>query len=114
MSDTADLWNAIKEERKVERHSRHDSSEANFKDAQESANLAGMTLRACVAGIHYQLRGRDWLINLYPGNQRIYRDSNKSKAPYLKLAFDRDWTLTDIVRAAKEAIEKTSNTKEKP
>ena len=48
---------------------------------------------------HYQLRGNRWLLNLYPGNQRIYADRQQANTPPW-LNVPDPWTLTDVVRAA--------------
>ena len=40
-----------------------------------------------------------WLLNIYPGNRRLYHDQNRM-GPFLSVP--DDWTLLDVVRAAVE------------
>lgn len=57
---------------------------------------------------HYQLMPRDrhWLLNIYPGNCRLYYDRNKAKPPYLRI--DSPWTLTEVVQAMVHELERKS------
>lgn len=51
--------------------------------------------------VHYLLEpaGGAWLVNLYPGNGRVYGDRNRpERGPYL--ALPERWTLRDAVLAA--------------
>lgn len=41
---------------------------------------------------------RQWRINIYPSNQRIWWDKKCGKAPYFELPFP--WTLFDVVKKA--------------
>lgn len=55
--------------------------------------------------VHYQLRHltNGWILDIYPGNQRLYRPNRKPRAPFLTLKLDDDvetWTLMDVVKAA--------------
>ena len=47
---------------------------------------------------HYQLFPVDktWLINIYPGNQRLYHDVKK-RGPFLELR-GQVWALIDVVK----------------
>lgn len=48
---------------------------------------------------HYQIMPitRRWLLNLYPGNQRVYTDPNKpERGPYLGLR--SPWGLVDVIQ----------------
>jgi len=60
---------------------------------------------------HYQLTCDGWLLDIYPGNQRIYRPppggSHPNKAPHLVLPDERDWSLRDVVIAAHATREAT-------
>ena len=62
-----------------------------------------MTLRKH-SEIHYSLEWGDLRhLNIYPSNQRLYQDSNRS-GPYLRVRRSQDngeaWTLVDVVEAA--------------
>lgn len=47
---------------------------------------------------HYQIRHRSgWILDLYPGNQRIYRNPTRVRSPHLKLP--RPWSLGDVIDA---------------
>lgn len=47
---------------------------------------------------HFQITRRGaWTLNLYPGNQRIYRGRERN-APYLELP--TPWTIRDVIVAA--------------
>jgi len=78
-----------------------------FEDAAGIAEQAGLSLVQRTQA-HYHLLPADgsWLINLYPGNQRIYHDRNKP-GPFLRLARDRAWDLIDAVEAAITALKKS-------
>ena len=81
---------------------RTDAAADEMSTASKAAASAGMTITQPSA-IHFQLRGRGWLMNIYPSNQRLYTDRNH-RAPFLRMPTDRDWTLMDVVVAAIEAL----------
>ena len=70
----------------------------DYHAAVRMAHEAGLVL-ARRSESHYQLyRSREgWLLNVDPGNQRLYSDPNHPRPPYLGLP--RPWTLPDVVRA---------------
>lgn len=88
-----------------ERHeTKHERLATARKDLIEAETLAaqnGLYLRRCTDS-HYQLRGARWLLNLYPGNQRLYRDPTKDQLGWLELP--DPWTLLDVVHAAAEMV----------
>jgi hypothetical protein len=89
MSDIIDGFRAMKEERQADGVRRREHNINLFEAAKNMAQLHGLHLRQ-LSAVHYQLRkfgGVGWLINLYPGNQRIYADGRR-KAPYLRIAKD--------------------------
>jgi len=62
-----------------------------------AAKDSGMTLKQH-SDQHYQLSHPDgWLLNIYPGNRRLYHDKNR-KGPFLQVPLE--WTLLDVVNAA--------------
>jgi hypothetical protein len=80
------------------REKRRDAAEAAFPEARALAASAEFRLlRHSVA--HYQLWSPDrkWLLNIYPGNRRLFHDKEKS-GPYLRVP--DEWTLLDVVQAA--------------
>ena len=87
------------EQSQAERKARRIGASQDFRSAQLLAKEAGMVL-LCHGEAHYQLvYGRDrWVLNIYPGNQRLYHDK-AHQGPYLNLAF-WPWSLEDVVRAA--------------
>lgn len=85
--------------RQEEGKARADQAHDDFQSAVTLAAESGITLRRCTDR-HYQLKRDGWTINLYPGNQRIFR--NNTDAPFLYVP--NPWTLTDAVRAAIAAL----------
>ena len=98
MSDS-DLFREMKRERRRQGMLRRKDAGFDFPRAAALARRNGLRL-ICHNETHYQLRGGEWLINLYPGNQRILADRQKDRAPYLDLP--DPWTLVDAVEAAAE------------
>ena len=100
-SDDFRALNAVDAQRRGENRLR---ARGSFADALKRASELGLSL-VRRNDTHYQLRplDRSWLINLYPGNNRIYRDAGQPKAaPFLDVR--HDWTLLDIVEAAGVAL----------
>lgn len=99
MTDT-EMWRAIKKDgqRRGEENRRQASD--IFEEARTLAQQYGLLLTRHTDQ-HYSLRApQGWIINLYPGNRRIFHDE-KRQGPFLKLP--RKWTLVDVVRAAADA-----------
>lgn len=103
---TSEYWRDIKDARRQERQENRAVSEGMFAEAAMCAEASGFRL-VKHSDAHYSLRKfskRDtflplWILNIYPGNRRIYRDPNTiKKAPFLKLK--PDWTLMDVVKVA--------------
>jgi hypothetical protein len=74
------------------------------KQLSQASILAGRNGLTLVrrSDLHYQLRhnSEHWILNLYPSNQRIYRDPTK-KAPFLRFPNpNEDWTLMDVIVSA--------------
>lgn len=104
MSEQGELWRALRTESKQQRKQARDVAKGSFHEAAAAARKAGLSLIQR-DDHHYQLRGNrhgDWLINLYPGNGRVYADRNKAQAPFLELP--EYWTLMDLVDAAIKAV----------
>lgn len=77
-------------------------SNDTFVEARQLAAQSGMVL-VQHSDVHYQLKGQaGWLLNIYPGNQRLYHDRNRPKPPYLDVKLD--WNLIDVVHAAIVAL----------
>ena len=97
-----DFYHVIKKERS----DRRAAALNDFEAARQLASQAGMTLVQC-SDVHYQLSldKNGWLINVYPGNQRLYHDRNHPKPPFLDVSFG--WGLIDVVKAA---IKESNNT----
>lgn len=84
--------------RREEREGAYTQAASQFGQAQRDAARAGLVLiRRSQA--HYQLRAPEgWLINIYPGNGRLYPDKKRPKPPFLRVP--PIWTLADVVAAA--------------
>lgn len=69
-----------------------------FLKAQELAALKGLTLKKCTP-IHYALKGKDWTVSIYPGNQKIYQPAT----PRIKTSsLPSPWGLFDVIEAVIE------------
>lgn len=102
MGDAADMMVAQFEPerrgRSVRGGKRRAEATTEFDEACQLARANGLRLRCC-SDAHYQLKHvcKDWLLNIYPGNRRLYHDPQRM-GPFLRVP--DDWTLIDIVRAA--------------
>ena len=105
--DPLAYWNAKHMNELQARDYTTDIAKAEYGSAAAFANENNMSLGR-VSDSHYQLWGPDgcWLINMYPGNHRIYSPKHLL-APYLFVERG-NWTLTDVIRAAIEAHERNS------
>lgn len=101
MSEIGDVYKAIKEVDRQDRESNREAALSQFELAQELAERHGMIFVQRTES-HYQLSRDGWLINVYPGNRRIYADRNKVRAPYLSVP--DEWNLMDVIEAAVKAI----------
>ena len=106
MSETREFYKALKAINDAERAEIRDEAWQQYAEASAKAEKHGFELKVC-SYAHYQLKTDDWIINLYPGNGRIFADKNqKAKAPFLKVP--TGWTLMDVVDAAITTTEKQS------
>lgn len=99
--DTADY--AAERAQKQKRRERNRGHAGKvFIDASTRASQRGLQLLRR-SDQHYQLIGPDWLLDVYPGNHRLYRPTPgrryPTKAPFLKVPYGA-WTLMDVVEAA--------------
>ena len=91
------------------RHERREVASRDFDDVRMPARVAGMRLVKRDES-HYSLfwgPGQKWLLNIYPGNQRLYHDKNR-RGPFVDMSgkgVDDPWTLGDVLAAC---IEKQS------
>jgi hypothetical protein len=110
MSDVADGYRAYKAARQREGQERRQFNARLWTSLVEPLSEIGVMLHRHDDG-HYAVEHKRvrWLVNLYPGNQRIYADRNRPKAPYLSLP--DPWTLQDVadelLRLADGGQEKT-------
>jgi hypothetical protein len=106
MSDIGDVFKDLRRIRSRDAMGRRERADRDFGEAHRLAQQAGLFLHKC-SPTQYQLSvcnrpASGWLINVYPGNLRIYADPHRPRAPYLRLP--DDWGLIDIVRTAVEAV----------
>lgn len=109
MSDMIEGFRALKEYHQEQGEERRQASSAEFEQALEEAGEAGLTLLR-YSDEHYQITSPSgWLINFYPGNGRIYRDtSRRVNAPVLNVPSregDDRPGLLGVVRAAVANVE---------
>lgn len=92
----------------TERADRRSEAGNEFDLAEQFAAANGLKLLQR-SEQHYQLIGPDWLLDVYPGNLRLYRPRpgtrHPKRAPYLRVPID--WDLVDVVRAAIEVNDGT-------
>jgi len=94
---------------KAEKAQSRATATATFQHCLRKARAAGLRL-VRHNDAHYQIFGpgeRGWLINIYPGNHRLYSDPKRPKAPRLARRMPLDWVLEDVVTAAIAAERKT-------
>lgn len=65
--------------------------------AMEEAAAGGLRLEMHT-DVHFSLIATDWRLEVYPGNQRLYRPAKHGRAPFFDLP--DPWTVLDVVRAA--------------
>ena len=105
MSEIAENYAAMKELRKRDGERRRNRADADCAEAEAYARDHGLLLKYC-GDAHFQLYGpigNGWLLDIYPGNQRLYRPNRLPRAPYLRIDVEDEWTLMDVVRAAVNA-----------
>ena len=101
MTTIKDFSDAIKQERQRLGNQRRSQAWDDFPNAARLAAVNSMQLLRH-SETHYQLKHRaGWMIDLYPGNQRIYNPVRKDRprGPFIKVNRGVNWTLTDIVIA---------------
>lgn len=95
-------WGAYNADKKRQRQKNHDHAMATFEDAKKLAKVNGFILfqhgpwhfsLTCLKGGE-----RQWRLNLYPSNQRIWADKQCGKAPFLKVP--DCWNFIDVIMAA--------------
>ena len=73
----------------------------DFATANDLAVRHGLRLSR-LSDTHYQLTDGSWLINVYPGNCRLFADKKKARAPFLDVP--KPWVLDEVVNAAVRAL----------
>ena len=99
MSDIIDGFKAMADIDKQDREVARAKAAIEFVTVRDFAKSAGLTLRAHTEA-HYSLRGCGYILNIYPGNRRLYYDRSHRKPPFLKLP--DEWSLLNVVQAAIE------------
>lgn len=95
MSESVDTYRRIREARRLEGEANRRKAAEEFPTQAERLKAAGIKLRRYDES-HYSahLPGR-WILNIYPGPQRLYGDPRHGKPPFLDVP--SPWTLTDVV-----------------
>ena len=105
MSDIGEMYRQMKQERQRDGERRRAQAAIEYVTAARLAGERGGLKLTQHSDTHYTLvrpLPHHWRIELYPGNQRIYR--SLGGAPFLKMPQWREWTLRDAVEAALAAI----------
>jgi hypothetical protein len=105
-SEAAEIWADFRDEKKRRKYRRRQRATREFSEAHAEAAKAGLVLVRNTED-HYQLSPIDgaWIMNLYPGTQRLYSDPNR-RPPWIEVP--RPWTLADVVKAAAKAEGKSN------
>ena len=97
MTDMADDFKAMREERTKRRAKRRGFEDMQFDDNAEIAAKSGLTFRKCSEG-HYQVSGRGLKLNLWPSTFRMEYCGKVTGPPVMH----RYWTCrTAIQQCAK-------------
>lgn len=104
MSEHAEVFRALRRKRQDDGRRRRAEAAADFIKARDLARSAGLTLLKH-SDAHYNLLNHRTgsIINLYPGNRRIYADKSKAKPPFLRVVDGPESWLYRVVKAAAEA-----------
>lgn len=95
--EIVDYFRAMDEANRAERADNRESAADDYHAALNKARFYGVTLKR-FSDVHHQLISvkPDWIMNVYPGNQRLLGDKNH-KPPLIQLF--RPWTLIRAVEA---------------
>ena len=97
MGDTGDLWRESKELQQRKKELNRNQATADYDQAARLAKDHGLELRK-ISAVHYQLirpKPTYWILNIYPGNQRLYGD-NKHRPPFVEIKA-KPWNLNLLV-----------------
>ena len=99
MSETADIYRAMKRENQKEADHRRMACFESYNAVMARARSHGIGLRL-LSDIQYQFTlPSGALLNYYPGNHRLYWDKNKPRGPFLKCPNIDGWTLGTVLDA---------------
>jgi hypothetical protein len=110
MMNNFDYYQAGREARREAGEERREKNLVLFREAAAIAKANGFELK-CLTDIHYQIilpewKGKKTLINIYPGNQRIYI-TGRRKFPRIEI--EHPWNLIQIVNRVASIIEGPSH-----
>lgn len=97
-----EIYKALEQLDQEDRQETREYANCEFAFAKDLATESGLILKQH-SDAHYQIMPLDksFIINIYPGNRRIYQDRAKP-GPYLDLPIT--WTLKDVVVATAKAV----------
>ena len=98
MNETNEMWRGYRKHQQDERARRRARSAKLFSEAAELAEKNGMHLRQVNRHQYQLIWDAGGLVNIYPGNCRLYLDKKRPPTPYLNIR--DEWDLMDVVRAA--------------
>jgi hypothetical protein len=103
---------AFRNEKQARGADRRAEAELSFPAARDLARSEGMDLYRHDAG-HYALsHPSGWLMNIFPGNRRLYSDRNRPVAPpFIPASEIPDFTLEQVVKAAARAVARMAGRK---
>lgn len=94
-----EIYKILKTENQKAGQNRRQVAIRDFKEASILAAQNGLQLSKCDhEGIRFRLKCKDWIKDIYPGNQRIYCPNPEKSGPFLRLPVS--WQLKDVVLAA--------------
>lgn len=99
-SEDYEIYKILRDEKTKKGEQRRQFALKDYENAATLAKQVGWEF-ICHSEAHYSLRNpqeNSWILNVYPGNRRLYYDPNKPKGSFLNL--NDNWSLTDVVFAA--------------
>ena len=118
-SEDYEVFKVLREEKRKQGVERRTANNELFNDAVQLAAQSGMVLLQH-SEVHYSLYGSEgwpeseWILHIYPGNRRLYRDAGKIKGgkqrpkpPFIKVK--PDWNLLDVIQTMVAALRNTDS-----
>jgi len=97
--DEPESWGSIREKAQHEAKGRRAHADHEFRQASAYAMAHGFEL-VRHTDAHYKVKTPHFLLEVYPGNQRVYRHNDET--PYIPMP--RPWGLMDVVKGVAKIL----------